>query len=503
MPDWPPQCHKVGPTVRLGEEHNPGEGPIISAIRPYALARRALPIIGCVLALVAPLLIARAQAPQAGGGLKVRVLYVSTPPLADEQLPEGGLVPALVNASLARAKGGAGPKPEVRWTSGGLSQEVLSDQTVDLFLPAESADCDRPSALTHASAVVCDHALYSEPILQVVLGLFSLAESTFKFDTDDSVLGRTVCVWREDDLAALNANGRNWAAYKRITVLRRTTLLDCIVAVQAHDADAFAAIDLQGAHLLRKLGLAPYISMHPRPLATRGVHAVVWRDNPRAAELLATLNEGLRQLKQGNAYASLVQQQLMAAEAPPVKVASAKAPAPAPKAPVSPPAPKATTPSEPPKATAAATAPPTRQEPTKELPPAVVKEATAPPQIAALSTPPSEAKAAPKPPPPAPVPVLDPASRAIALKFLKRGDQELSEGRVAPARLLFERAAEMGLAQAAMALGATFDAAELAKPHLRNIPADPDEAKRWYERAKVLGAADAPARLQRLGSTAK
>jgi TPR repeat protein len=101
------------------------------------------------------------------------------------------------------------------------------------------------------------------------------------------------------------------------------------------------------------------------------------------------------------------------------------------------------------------------------------------------------------------VPVLDQASRATALKFLKRGDEELADGRVAPARLLYERAAEMGLAQAAMALAGTFDATELAKPHLRNIPPDPVEAKRWYERAKVLGAAEAVARLQRLGSTTK
>ena len=83
---------------------------------------------------------------------------------------------------------------------------------------------------------------------------------------------------------------------------------------------------------------------------------------------------------------------------------------------------------------------------------------------------------------------------------MKRGDEELAEGRVAPARLLYERAADMGLAQAAMALAATYDAAELNKPHLRNILPDPAEAKRWYQRAHTLGAADAGARLQRLGA---
>jgi hypothetical protein len=385
---------------------------------------------------------------------------------------------ALVKASLGLSKAVAAPKVDVRWMKSGLSQEVLSDATLDLFLPVESADCDRPNELTHTSAVVCDHAVYSDPILQVVLGLFSLRKSGFAFDTDASILGKTVCIWREHDLTALNASGRNWAAYKRVTVLRRASLLDCVVAVQAHDADAFAAIDLEGAHILRRLGLAPYFAMHPRPLATRGVHAVVWREHPRAAELLAALNAGLKQLKDGGAYAALVQKHLMAAEAPPVVTAGAKFTAPAPKVALAP----------------AETAPKASKQ---ASPPPVAGVKKAPPVPPGAKDPPNAAPDA------APVPVPDQASRAVALKFLKRGDEELADGRVAPARLLYERAAEMGLAQAAMALAGTYDATELAKPHLRNIQPDPVEAKRWYERAKALGAAEAAARLQRLSSTAK
>jgi hypothetical protein len=412
-----------------------------------------LPFAGGVLALLAPLLYARAQAPQPSGVPTLRIQSVSTPPLADERLPEGGLLLALVNASLSRSMAGGAAKAEVRWTTSLLSQEALSDSTVDLFLPVESADCDRPNELTQAAAVICDHAVYSEPILQVVVALFSLANGRFTFDTEESILGKTLCIWREQDLSALNANGRNWALYKRVTVLRRASLLDCVVAVQAHDADAFAAIDLEARQLLRRLGLTPYFAMQTRPLATRGVHAVVWRDHARASEILGALNDGLKRLKQSGAYASLVHQYLMAAEAP-IAVASSKEAAPRSK-------------------------------------------------TAGTAGGPRVPHAAPKPPPAPVPPALDPAARATALRFLKRGDEELAEGRVAPARLLYERAAEMGLAQAAMALAATYDAGELSKPHLRNVLPDAVEAARWYERARVLGAADASARLRRLGSTSK
>ena len=42
----------------------------------------------------------------------------------------------------------------------------------------------------------------------------------------------------------------------------------------------------------------------------------------------------------------------------------------------------------------------------------------------------------------------------------------------------------------------TFDAAELARLSVRGIQPDPKEARRWYERARQLGASDAEERLR-------
>jgi hypothetical protein len=83
-------------------------------------------------------------------------------------------------------------------------------------------------------------------------------------------------------------------------------------------------------------------------------------------------------------------------------------------------------------------------------------------------------------------------------QLMKKGDQELEQGNVPSARLFYERAADKGLAQAAMALAATFDAAELAKRRVPGIAPDAKEAQRWYETARRLGAHEAEQRLQRL-----
>jgi hypothetical protein len=103
----------------------------------------------------------------------------------------------------------------------------------------------------------------------------------------------------------------------------------------------------------------------------------------------------------------------------------------------------------------------------------------------------------------APQPATQPSTpedRDRALRLVKKGDEQLAEGNVAAARLFYERAADAGLAQGAMALAATYDARELARLGVRGIQPDPKQARRWYERAQQLGASEADERLRRIGT---
>ena len=93
-----------------------------------------------------------------------------------------------------------------------------------------------------------------------------------------------------------------------------------------------------------------------------------------------------------------------------------------------------------------------------------------------------------------------PPERERALRLMKKGDAQLEDGNVSGARLFYERAAEAGLSQAAMALAATFDAGEMLRLKLRGVEPDVREARRWYERARQLGASGAEERLRRIGA---
>jgi hypothetical protein len=122
---------------------------------------------------------------------------------------------------------------------------------------------------------------------------------------------------------------------------------------------------------------------------------------------------------------------------------------------------------------------------------------TAPPAAATLRAPPPTPPAAVAPSP-SPLP---PDARDRALRLVKKGDEQLTEGGIAQARLLYERAADAGLAQGAMAMAATYDPVELRRLGALGLKPDREEARRWYERARQLGAPDAEQRLRRLGAT--
>jgi len=99
------------------------------------------------------------------------------------------------------------------------------------------------------------------------------------------------------------------------------------------------------------------------------------------------------------------------------------------------------------------------------------------------------------------LPPLSAEDRTRAQKFVDQGEGYLRQGNIAGARLLFRRAAEAGYAPAAIRLGATYDPAELDRLQVQGVPADRAEARKWYERARELGAPEAAERLARLGGS--
>ena len=103
-------------------------------------------------------------------------------------------------------------------------------------------------------------------------------------------------------------------------------------------------------------------------------------------------------------------------------------------------------------------------------------------------------------PPIAPPPAQRKLDQEEIAVLLKRGKDLIANGDLAAARLVLQRAANANDAEAALALGATYDPYVLRALKVYGFKADPVMARVWYEKARELGSAAAPRRLEMLTS---
>ena len=80
------------------------------------------------------------------------------------------------------------------------------------------------------------------------------------------------------------------------------------------------------------------------------------------------------------------------------------------------------------------------------------------------------------------VPPMNPENAAL----MEKGQVLMRSGDIASARLLFQRLANAGIADAALALAATYDPRYLAQHNLIGVAGDETKAHHWYRRASEL-----------------
>ncbi|WP_222874717.1 hypothetical protein [Terrihabitans soli] len=97
-----------------------------------------------------------------------------------------------------------------------------------------------------------------------------------------------------------------------------------------------------------------------------------------------------------------------------------------------------------------------------------------------------------------PAPVVPQLTAGELTTLMARGRRFVESGDFSSARPVYRRAAEAGYAEAALALGETYDPRALQQRGAVGMNGDLVQARKWYEKAKELGSLEAPTRLERL-----
>jgi hypothetical protein len=93
---------------------------------------------------------------------------------------------------------------------------------------------------------------------------------------------------------------------------------------------------------------------------------------------------------------------------------------------------------------------------------------------------------------------MRPEQRQAMASLVVRGKELLRYGDFSSARLILQRAADAGDADAALTPGSTYDPSILAQLGIRSQVANVDLARTWYEKAQEFGSTEASSRLKTL-----
>jgi hypothetical protein len=103
------------------------------------------------------------------------------------------------------------------------------------------------------------------------------------------------------------------------------------------------------------------------------------------------------------------------------------------------------------------------------------------------------------PPPAGPSPANLKIDEATGKDLLAQADRLIGKGDIVGARVIYQRAAELGSGPAALALAATYDPNRLWSLGVLGLAGNKERARQWYQRASELGHAEAKTRLTALG----
>ncbi len=179
---------------------------------------------------------------------------------------------------------------------------MLSEGMVDVAFPWKKPDC-----AAAPSADLCTNFVYSEPMFEMLVVLFTAKGSGVTYRREADLDGMRIC-------SPLSHSGGDRAgtsaAYMKSAGARLqlpNTAEDCFSRLVDGTADAVAMNEFTGRVVLKDMGLDNRVELQlSRPLAIEGLHAVAHKSNPRAEELIAAFNDGLGKMRDSGEYLSVI-----------------------------------------------------------------------------------------------------------------------------------------------------------------------------------------------------
>ncbi|WP_417719876.1 ABC transporter substrate-binding protein [Salipiger sp.] len=226
-------------------------------------------------------------------------------PFTDQSWPGQGMVTELVNAALEMAPS---PVPySITWEND-WSQHLfplLDSKTYDMGFPWLKPDC----AATPDNDR-CANFHFSDPLVEVLVLLFTRSGSGLVYDSDDDILGKVLCRPKGYFTHDLDRAGREWLSRGLVTLVQPATPEACFEALMRGEVDAVTVNVFLGAEKIDAMGLRGKVVPLDTPLAVEGLHVIISKKHWRGTTFLYRFNAGLAALRESDRYAQIVSKHL-------------------------------------------------------------------------------------------------------------------------------------------------------------------------------------------------
>lgn len=223
-------------------------------------------------------------------------------PFTDREGHNGGLLTEVVQNAMDKAA----PKEgfAIHWVNDWSAhlEPLLSNALLDLGFPWFQPDC----AAT-PDAYRCANFYFSDPMFEMLALLFTAKDRPMAFNTDADIIGKTLCRPAGYYTHDMDKDGRNWVRDGKIKLEQPAAINTCFDMLLEGKVDAVALNEFTGRAKIKELDLADKVDVVARPLSIEGLHVVVHKSHPRADELLTTINNGLRGIKDDGKYQAIIE----------------------------------------------------------------------------------------------------------------------------------------------------------------------------------------------------
>jgi polar amino acid transport system substrate-binding protein len=234
-------------------------------------------------------------------------------PYTGRSLEGGGMLTQVINSAMGQIKEEAKGRFDygISWVNDWAAHlnPLLLTRAFDVGFPWARPDCEAPN-LDQSSLFRCQRFFFSDPLYEVITGLFVRANSKIRSLRREEIAGATLCRPAGYPIQELDKGGRNWVKDGIVTLIRPPTVDECFRLLDNGTVDGVAEAELAGRASIVSLGLGDKVRMIDQPLALTTYHVLVSKAHPNARTILYYVNSSLEKLRERGEYDRIIERHL-------------------------------------------------------------------------------------------------------------------------------------------------------------------------------------------------